>query len=73
LSQSVLLGEEGHVILVAHDGFEGLQRLRSGAVTLIPLDVEMPRLSGPGMAYHLFLEDVGKDCRRARRERELCG
>jgi CheY-like chemotaxis protein len=50
---------EGHQVRVAHDGLQGLERLRSGLVDLILLDVEMPRLTGPGMAYELFLHDAG--------------
>jgi CheY-like chemotaxis protein len=55
-----ILASEGHRISVAHDGLQGLERLRSG-VDLILLDVEMPRLTGPGMAYQLFLRDAGDE------------
>jgi two-component system response regulator MprA len=54
-----ILAGEGHAIRLAHDGLQALERLKSGSVDLILLDVEMPRLSGPGMAYHLFLRDLG--------------
>jgi signal transduction histidine kinase len=50
------LVSEGHQIRVARDGLEGLSHLHSGPVDLILLDVEMPRLTGPEMAYQLFCE-----------------
>jgi CheY-like chemotaxis protein len=56
-----ILESSGHRILVAHDGVQGLERLRSGPVDLILLDVEMPRLTGPQMAYQLFLRDAGDE------------
>jgi CheY-like chemotaxis protein len=56
-----ILLDEGHRILVARDGLQGLERLRSAPVDLILLDVEMPRLTGPGMAYQLFLRDAGDE------------
>jgi CheY-like chemotaxis protein len=55
------LVSEGHQIRVARDGVEGLSRLHSGPVDLILLDVEMPRLTGPEMAYQLFLHDAGDE------------
>jgi CheY-like chemotaxis protein len=56
-----LLACEGHELQVARDGLEGLERVRSGPVDLILLDVEMPRLTGPEMAYRLFLRDLGDE------------
>lgn len=56
-----LLGCCGHRIRTARDGTEGLARIRSGPVDLILLDVEMPRLTGPEMAYAMFLRDAGDD------------
>jgi len=50
---------EGHRVHLAHDGIEGLGRLESESVDLILLDVEMPRLSGPEMAYRMFVRDAG--------------
>jgi CheY-like chemotaxis protein len=56
-----LVGGEGHRVWVAYDGVEGLGCLRARMVDLILLDVDMPRLSGPQMAYQVFLEDVGRE------------
>jgi CheY-like chemotaxis protein len=59
---SEILESCGHRIRVALDGRQGLECLRSGpAVDLILLDVEMPRLDGPQMAYQLFLRDAGDE------------
>jgi DNA-binding NtrC family response regulator len=54
-----LLTCEGHVVRTAHDGLEGLARLRESKADLILLDVDMPRLTGPAMAYEAFLLDAG--------------
>jgi CheY-like chemotaxis protein len=56
-----ILACDGHRIRVARDGLEGLDRIKSGPVDLILLDVEMPRLTGPAMAYELFLRDAGAE------------
>ncbi len=56
-----LLVGEGHRVWIAYDGVEGLDCLRAKAVDLILLDVDMPRLSGPEMAYQVFLMDVGRE------------
>ena len=58
---SELLACDGHHVRIAHDGLEGLARLREARPDLILLDVEMPRLSGPEMAYRLFLRDAGDE------------
>jgi DNA-binding response OmpR family regulator len=52
---------DGHRVRVAHDGLEGLDCVREGPVDLILLDVEMPRLTGPEMAYELFVRDAGDE------------
>jgi DNA-binding response OmpR family regulator len=52
---------EGHCVRLAHDGIEGLKRLREGRPDAILLDVEMPRLTGPQMAYEIFLRDAGDE------------
>lgn len=57
-----LLADEGHRVRIAHDGLEGIERLKDGPpVDVILLDVEMPRLTGPEMAYRLFLRDAGDE------------
>jgi CheY-like chemotaxis protein len=50
---------EGHTCRVAYDGVEGLQRLGEDRVDLILLDVDMPRMTGPEMAYSAFVRDAG--------------
>lgn len=54
-----ILEEEGHVVRVAHDGEEGLALLRQRLPDLVVLDVEMPRLGGPDMAYRMFVHNCG--------------
>lgn len=56
-----LLVAGGHRIRIAHDGLEGIARLREEPTDAILLDVEMPRLTGPEMAYRLFLRDAGDE------------
>ena len=54
-----LLASEGHHVSLAHDGIEGLERLDAEHVDFILLDVEMPRLTGPEMAYEILVRDAG--------------
>jgi CheY-like chemotaxis protein len=56
-----LVATEGHHVRVARDGVEGLRSLESGVVDLILLDIEMPQLTGPQMAYQLFVRDAGME------------
>ena len=57
-----LLVELGHRVDAACDGKEGLKHLAAGKLPdLVLLDVEMPALDGPGMAYRMLIEDLGKD------------
>ncbi len=56
-----LLESEGHRVRLAHDGVEGLKRVRELRPDAILLDVEMPRLTGPQMAYEMFLRDAGEE------------
>jgi DNA-binding NtrC family response regulator len=56
-----LVLEQYHAILVAENGVEGLRLLNERRPDLIMLDVEMPLLDGPGMAYQLFIEDAGRE------------
>lgn len=56
-----LLRAEGYAVRVAHDGLEGLTALEARRPEVVLLDVEMPRLSGPAMAYEMFLRNAGLD------------
>ena len=46
ISLEFLLKREGYQVLVARDGEEALQAIRTHRPDLVPLDVTMPRLSG---------------------------
>jgi DNA-binding NtrC family response regulator len=56
-----LLREGGHAVRVARDGRDGYEQLQSSRADLVVLDVEMPVLTGPEMAYAMFLHNVGMD------------
>jgi DNA-binding response OmpR family regulator len=56
-----VLAAEGYRVRVARDGQQGLDALNVGYPDLVLLDVEMPVMSGPAMAYRMFLEDVGRE------------
>ncbi len=51
----------GHEVREASDGRKGLDAVRRRSPDLVLLDVEMPVLSGPEMAYELFLRDCGDE------------
>ena len=50
---------DGHIVRVAHNGEEGLRLLNERYPDLVILDVEMPILDGPGMAYQVFVHNCG--------------
>jgi len=54
-----ILREEGHEVRVGRSGREGLAQLGDRQPDLVLLDVEMPVLTGPEMAYAVFLHDLG--------------
>ena len=54
-----LLELAGHSVRVAHNGNEGLLLLEQRLPDLAILDVEMPLLDGPGMAYRMFVHNCG--------------
>lgn len=56
-----LLRSEGHVVREAEDGQRGLERLAEGLPDVVILDVEMPRLTGPEMAYRMFVNNLGME------------
>jgi CheY-like chemotaxis protein len=51
----------GHNIREAGDGRRGLEAVTERAPDLVLLDVEMPVLNGPEMAYQLFLRNRGDE------------
>ena len=52
---------EGYVVRVAHDGEAGLRLLNERYPDLVILDVEMPILDGPNMAYRMFVHNCGME------------
>lgn len=57
-----LVESAGHKVRVGKDGEDGLKSLDSGPYPdCILLDVEMPVLSGPGMAHKMLLHDAGEE------------
>lgn len=55
---TLLLQREGHLVLAAADGYEGLALSRQypGKIDLVITDVEMPRLNGADLCAHLLEE-----------------
>jgi DNA-binding NtrC family response regulator len=53
--------QERHTIRIAHNGEAGLRLLNDRAPDLLLLDVEMPVLDGPSMAYRLIILDAGRE------------
>jgi CheY-like chemotaxis protein len=59
---SDVLKDVGNNVHTAHTGEEGLKVLRAASLPdAILLDVEMPVLGGPGMAYEMLLHDAGEE------------
>ena len=56
-----ILDDEGYKVQIAHDGREGLKKISEEMPDIVLLDVEMPVLNGPDMAYELFVQDCGKE------------
>jgi DNA-binding NtrC family response regulator len=54
-----ILGDEGHLVRIAHDGEQGLELLKRRVPEAVLLDVDMPVLTGPEMATKMFLHDCG--------------
>jgi DNA-binding response OmpR family regulator len=57
----LLLTSEGYRVRVAHDGEAGMLALAERLPDLVVLDVDMPVLDGPGMAYRMLVEDCGRE------------
>jgi CheY-like chemotaxis protein len=58
-----LLSALGHRVHAASNGEEGMKHLAAEVVLpdAVLLDVEMPVLDGPSMAYRMLVENAGKD------------
>jgi CheY-like chemotaxis protein len=57
-----LLESAGHSVRVGHNGEEGLASLAGTALPdCLLLDVDMPRMNGPGMAHEMLLHDAGEE------------
>jgi len=56
---AVILISHGHEVRVARNGEEGLSLVYARKPDLVLLDVEMPVLGGPEMAYRIFVHDLG--------------
>ena len=54
-----LMRAEGHDVRVGYNGQEGLRLAHERAPHVALMDVEMPILDGPGMAYAMFVHDRG--------------
>jgi CheY-like chemotaxis protein len=57
----LLLEGEGHQVRLAANGQDGLRELAIALPDLVLLDIEMPVLDGPAMAYRMFVQDLGMD------------
>jgi DNA-binding response OmpR family regulator len=57
----MLLEAQGHCVRTADDGEAGLVALVERLPELVVLDVDMPILDGPGMAYRMMVEDCGRE------------
>ena len=54
-----LFRAEGHDVRVGYNGQDGLRLAQERIPQVALLDVEMPLLDGPGMAYEMLLRDMG--------------
>jgi CheY-like chemotaxis protein len=58
---AAIVSMAGHNVREASDGRGGLDAVTERSPDLVLLDVEMPVLNGPEMAYELFLRDLGNE------------
>ncbi|MGA2197942.1 MAG: response regulator [Bryobacteraceae bacterium] len=58
---TLLMQKDGHLVLSAADGHEGLELSRQypGSIDLVITDVQMPRLNGTDLCAHLLGERPG--------------
>lgn len=55
------LVREGHRVLLAQNGEQGLAALSLGLPDVIVMDVEMPLMSGPAMSARMIAENAGRE------------
>jgi|SRR5579872_284697 len=58
---TVALEDEGHRVVVAVNGRQGLERLAEASVDLVLMDFMMPILDGPGMLRAMQAEPAMRD------------
>jgi len=58
---TLLMQQDGHFVLSAADGHEGLELSRQypGSIDLVITDLQMPRLNGTDLCAHLMAERPG--------------
>lgn len=56
---SAIMEALGHQVRIGYDGQEGLRLVTERSPDMALLDVEMPILTGPDMAYRMFVHDMG--------------
>lgn len=56
-----ILALTGHGIRAGYNGRDGLRFVRERYPDLVLVDVEMPLLDGPGMAYRMRVDDMGME------------
>lgn len=56
-----MMRAEGHEVRVGYNGDEGLRLAGERLPDLALLDVEMPVLSGPAMAFRMLILDMGRE------------
>lgn len=54
-----LLQSEGHTVRVGYNGNEGVRLAHDRHPDVALLDVEMPHLTGPEMAFQMFIHNMG--------------
>jgi DNA-binding response OmpR family regulator len=56
---SSIMESQGHQVRIGYDGQEGMRLVAERSPELALLDVEMPVLTGPGMAHRMFVHNTG--------------
>ena len=54
------LTKRGYLVIEAHDGLNGLEKIKSEKPDLVLLDIRMPKMDGMTMMDLLLKEDEGK-------------